>query len=56
MYNAEQKERYIEERVTENVNIRKAMATFFSYTEPFEEQYQKDCSLFSTDEIISMYS
>lgn len=55
MYNEEQKERYLKERELQNVNIRTAMSTFFSYTEEFEERLNKDCSNFTVDEIINMY-
>lgn len=55
-YNHEQKERYFNERETSYQKIRLIMRTFFNITKEYEEKLDKDCSNFTSTEILNMYS
>lgn len=55
-YNYEQKERYFAERENTYRKIRLVMRTFFNITKEYEEMLDKDCSNFTTTEILNMYS
>lgn len=55
-YNHEQKERYISEREISYRKIRLITRTFFNITKEFEEELGKDCSNFTTKEILNMYN
>ena len=55
-YNHEQKERYFIERENIYRKIRLVMRTFFNITKEYEEMLDKDCSNFTTTEILNMYS
>lgn len=55
-YNHEQKERFFIERETTYIKIRLIMRTFFNMTKEYEEKLGKDCSCFTTKEILNMYS
>lgn len=55
-YNQEQKERYIASRELEYLDIRKICRVFFKATRAHEEKLQKDCSTFTSKEILNMYS
>ncbi len=55
-YNHEQKERYFSERENSYRKIRLVMRTFFNITKEYEEMLDKDCSNFTSNEILNMYS
>lgn len=55
-YNHEQKERYFSVRETSYRKIRLVMKTFFNITKEYEEMLDKDCSNFTSNEILNMYS
>ena len=55
-YNEALKERYLTYRESQNLQIRRAMRPIFTYTKPFEERWEKDCSCFTRAEIGEMYS
>lgn len=55
-YNHDWKERYFKEREKSYQKIRLIMRTFFNTTKAFEENLRKDCSNFTTSEILNMYS
>ena len=55
-YNHEQKERYMAAREHEYRSIRSIGRVFFKITKSFEEDLNKDCSNFTTREILSMYN
>lgn len=55
-FNHEQKERFFVEREASYVKIRLIMRTFFNSTKEYEENYGKDCSCFTTSEILNMFS
>lgn len=55
-YNHAQKERFFIERETTYIKIRLIMRTFFNMTKEYEEKLGKDCSCFTTKEILNMYS
>ena len=54
-YNEERKQRYIDYcKQTTNIEYG-VLERLFTYTNPFEEQYDKDCCSFTTAEIRNMY-
>lgn len=55
-YNHNQKERFFTERENTYLKIRLIMRTFFNSTKEYEEKLEKDCSCFTTKEILNMYS
>lgn len=55
-YNHEQKERFLAEREVSYQKIRLVMRTFFNTTREYEEALDKDCSNFTSSEILNMYS
>ena len=55
-YNMEQKERFLAERKASYVKIRIVMNTFFKITKEYETYLNKDCSNFTSKEILNMYS
>lgn len=55
-YNSEIKENYLTAREVEYKAIRSIMRTFFNITKEYEEMYGKDCSNFTTTEILNMFS
>jgi hypothetical protein len=55
-YNHDQKERFFEEREKTYIKIRLIMRTFFNSTREYETQLGKDCSCFTANEIMNMYS
>lgn len=55
-YNNEQKERYFAERELSYLKIRLIMRTFFNITSFYENKYEKDCSNFTSEEILNMYA
>ena len=55
-YNHEQKERYFEEREMSYRKIRLIMRTFFNITNYYENKLDKDCSNFTSSEILNMYA
>ena len=55
-YNHEQKERYFESREKKYRSIRTVGRVFFNTTKAFEESLDKDCSNFTSKEILNMYS
>ena len=55
-YNAEQKQRYIDTSVTDKGVEKGPLQRLFTRTRPYEEQNNKDCSMFTVDEIRGMYS
>lgn len=55
-YNHNQKERFFMERENTYLKIRLIMRTFFNSTKEYEEKLEKDCSCFTTQEILNMYS
>ncbi len=55
-YNHAQKERYFEEREKTYRKIRQICKVFFNISRPFEEKLGKDCSNFTSTEILNMYA
>jgi len=55
-YNQAQKERYFEEREKTYRKIRTVCKVFFNISRPFEEELAKDCSNFTSTEILNMYA
>ena len=55
-YNHDQKERFFTERESTYIKIRRIMRTFFNMTKEYEEKLGKDCSCFTSKEILNMYS
>ena len=55
-YNWEQKERYFKEREKTYRKIRVICRVFFNISRPFEEKLAKDCSNFTSTEILNMYA
>lgn len=55
MYNKEQKERFIKDYLRSRVIAQTSLYSLFRKTAPYEESLQKDCSAFSTEEVLSMY-
>lgn len=55
-YNHEQKERYLSERESTYRSIRSICKVFFNITKEYEEKLAKDCSNFTTTEILDMYA
>lgn len=55
-YNHEFKERFLEEREITYVKIRKIMRPYFNITKEYEEKLTKDCSAFTSKEILDMYA
>ena len=56
MYNKEQKEGFIADYMRSRVVARTSLYSLFRKTEPFEENNNKDCSLFNDNEILKMYT
>lgn len=55
-YNNEQKERFFAERELSYRKIRLIMRTFFNITSYYENKLERDCSNFTTSEILNMYA
>lgn len=55
-YNHETKDRYLSERENTYRKIRDICKVFFNITKKYEEELGKDCSNFTTTEILNMYS
>ena len=55
-YNHDRKERYFVERENTYRKIRDVCRVFFNITKPFEEELEKDCSCFTSTEILDMFS
>ena len=55
-YNNQTKERFLEEREKSYVDIRKIMRPYFNITKYYEEKFDRDCSAFTTREILNMYA
>lgn len=56
MYQSEMKEGFIKDYMRSRVIARTSLYSLFRKTEPFEESKNKDCSCFSQDEVLSMYT
>ena len=56
MYQSEMKEGFIKDYMRSRVVARTSLYSLFRKTEPFEESKDKDCSYFSQDEVLSMYT
>ena len=56
MYQSEMKEGFIKDYMRSRVVARTSLYSLFRKTEPFEENKKKDCSCFSQDEVLSMYT
>lgn len=56
MYDSENKESFIKDYMRSRVVARTSLYSLFRKTEPFEENNNKDCSLFSNNEILKMYT
>ena len=56
MYKKEIKESFIEDYMRSRVVAKTSLYSLFKKTEPFEEEFNKDCSQFTNDEIIDMYT
>lgn len=56
MYQSEMKEGFIKDYMRSRVVARTSLYSLFRKTEPFEESKSKDCSYFSQDEVLSMYT
>ena len=56
MYQSEMKEGFIKDYMRSRVVARTSLYSLFRKTEPFEESKNKDCSCFSQDEVLSMYT
>lgn len=55
MYQNEVKEGFIKDYMRSRVVAQTSLYSLFRKTEPFEEKYNKDCSQFTTEEILTMY-
>ena len=56
MYQSEMKEGFIKDYMRSRVVARTSLYSLLRKTEPFEEKYNKDCSQFNQDEVITMYT
>ena len=56
MYQSEMKEGFIKDYMRSRVVARTSLYSLLRKTEPFEENYGKDCSQFSQNEVIEMYT
>jgi integrase len=56
MYQSEMKEGFIKDYMRSRVVARTSLYSLFRKTEPFEAKYDKDCSEFSQDEVLLMYT
>jgi hypothetical protein len=56
MYQSEMKEGFIKDYMRSRVVARTSLYSLLRKTEPFEEKYDKDCSQFNQDEVITMYT
>lgn len=56
MYEKETKESFIKDYMRSRVIAKTSLYSLFKKTEPFEEQLGKDCSQFTKDEVIDMYT
>ena len=55
MYQSEMKEGFIKDYMRSRVIARTSLYSLFRKTEPYERKYNKDCSYFEQDEILTMY-
>lgn len=55
MYQSEMKEGFIKDYMRSRVIARTSLYSLFRKTEPYERKYDKDCSYFEQDEILTMY-
>ena len=56
MYQSEMKEGFIKDYMRSRVVARTSLYSLLRKTEPFEEKYNKDCSQFNQNEVITMYT
>lgn len=56
MYQNEMKEGFIQDYMRSRVVAKTSLYSLFRKTEPFEDKYNKDCSQFTEEEILSMYT
>lgn len=56
MYQSEMKEGFIKDYLRSRVVARTSLYSLFRKTESFEEDNKKDCSQFTQDEVLSMYT
>ena len=56
MYQSEMKEGFIKDYMRSRVVSRTSLYSLLRKTEPFEERHNKDCSQFSQDEVLVMYT
>lgn len=56
MYQSEMKEGFIKDYMRSRVIARTSLYSLLRKTEPFEEKYDKDCSQFNQNEVITMYT
>ena len=56
MYQSEMKEGFIKDYMRSRVVARTSLYSLLRKTEPFEEKYDKDCSQFDQNEVITMYT
>lgn len=56
MYQSEMKEGFIKDYMRSRVVARTSLYSLLRKTEPFEEKYDKDCSRFDQNEVITMYT
>lgn len=56
MYQSEMKEGFIKDYMRSRVVARTSLYSLLRKTEPFEEKYDKDCSQFNQNEVITMYT
>ena len=56
MYQSEMKQGFIKDYMRSRVVARTSLYSLLRKTEPFEEKYDKDCSQFDQNEVITMYT
>lgn len=56
MYQNEMKESFIQDYIRSRVVATTSLYSLFRKTEPYEEKFKKDCSQFTKEEILDMYS
>ena len=56
MYQSEMKEGFIKDYMRSRIVARTSLYSLFRKTEPFEEENKKDCSQFSQEEVLTMYT
>lgn len=56
MYQNEMKESFIQDYIRSRVVATTSLYSLFRKTEPYEEKFNKDCSQFTKEEILDMYS